>query len=53
MQEPGRILLIEDNADDELLTLRAFQKSKLNNKIDVVRDGEQAIQYFSKARSNY
>lgn len=48
MPEPGRILLIEDNEDDELLTLRAFKKSNLNNVIDVLRDGEEAIKYFSK-----
>lgn len=49
MNQPGKILLIEDNEDDELLTLRAFKKSNLNNQIEVLRDGEAAINYFSKA----
>ena len=37
------ILLVEDNADDEALTLRALNKSKVANKIVVVRDGAEAL----------
>ncbi len=37
------ILLVEDNADDEALTLRAFQKSQILNPIKVARDGQQAL----------
>lgn len=40
------ILLVEDNADDEALTLRALNKSKVANKIDVVRDGAEALDYL-------
>ena len=40
------ILLIEDNADDEALTLRALNKSKIANKIVVVRDGAEALEYL-------
>jgi len=40
------ILLVEDNADDVELTLRAFEKSKVANDIVVVRDGEQALNYL-------
>jgi two-component system, response regulator len=38
------ILLIEDNPEDVEITLRAFQKYHLANKIHVVRDGEEALQ---------
>lgn len=40
------ILLIEDNADDEALTLRAFKKSNLSNEIVVTRDGAEALDYL-------
>lgn len=40
------ILLIEDNADDEALTLLAFRKSKMNIEVDVARDGAEALDYF-------
>jgi two-component system response regulator len=41
------ILLVEDNPDDEALMLRAFQRSKLANRIDVARDGVEALAYLS------
>ncbi len=41
-----KILLVEDNADDEALTIRALNKSKVANKIDVVRDGAEALDYL-------
>jgi two-component system, response regulator len=45
------ILMVEDNADDEQLTLRAFAKHHLTNKIHVVRDGQEALDYiFCKGR---
>jgi two-component system response regulator len=40
------ILLVEDNANDVELTLRAFEKSNVSNEIVVVGDGEQAINYL-------
>jgi two-component system response regulator len=40
------ILLVEDNANDVKLTMRAFEKSKVSNEIVVVRDGEEAIDYL-------
>jgi CheY-like chemotaxis protein len=40
------ILLVEDNPHDELLTLRALQRINLANRIDVVRDGQQALDYL-------
>lgn len=38
------ILLVEDNPDDEELTLRALKKSGLANRIDVARDGKEALE---------
>ena len=40
------ILLVEDNPDDELLTLRALKKTKLVNEIAVAHDGEEALDYL-------
>lgn len=40
------ILLVEDNADDEALTLRALNKSKVANKIIIARDGAEALDYL-------
>lgn len=40
------ILLVEDNANDIELTLRAFEKSNVTNEIVVACDGEQAIHYL-------
>lgn len=40
------ILLVEDNADDEALTLRALQKSNIGNKVIVVRDGVEALDFL-------
>jgi len=42
------ILLVEDNSQDELLTLRALRKANVANRIDVVRDGQQALDYLSR-----
>lgn len=40
------ILLVEDNPDDEMLTLRAFRHANLLNKVVVVRDGAEALDYL-------
>lgn len=40
------ILLVEDNSNDELLTLRAFQKNHIVNPVIVARDGEEALDYL-------
>lgn len=40
------LLLVEDNQQDELLTLRALKKNNILNKVDVVRDGQEALDYL-------
>lgn len=40
------ILLVEDNSDDEILTIRALKKNNLVNDIDVARDGAEALDYL-------
>jgi two-component system response regulator len=42
------ILLVEDNPDDEALTLRAFEKNNISNRIVVVRDGAEALDWLFK-----
>ena len=46
------ILLVEDNADDELLTLRALKKASVANRIEVVRDGAEALDFVFRS-GNY
>ena len=41
-----KILLVEDNANDVILTQRMFAKSKIANEIIVVGNGEEAIKYL-------
>lgn len=43
------ILLVEDNPDDELLTLRALRKSGMGDGVVVARDGVEALEYLSRA----
>lgn len=40
------ILLVEDNPDDEALTIRALNKNKIANNLSVVRDGVEALDFL-------
>ena len=47
MNDPDKvILLVEDNPDDEALTLRALWRSHLLNPIEVARDGVEALDFL-------
>jgi CheY-like chemotaxis protein len=46
MSDTGRILLVEDSAQDVELTLTALGKHNLANEVVVVRDGEEALDYL-------
>lgn len=48
MSSTKTILLVEDNTQDEILTLRTLRKANIANRIDVVRDGQQALDYLFK-----
>ena len=40
------ILVVEDNPDDEALTLRALKKNNIGNEVFVVRDGAEALDFL-------
>ncbi len=40
------VLLVEDNPDDEALTLRALKKNNILNEVIVARDGAEALEYL-------
>jgi CheY-like chemotaxis protein len=42
------ILLVEDNPDDEALTLRAFAKQNICNTVEVARDGAEALEMLNR-----
>jgi two-component system response regulator len=44
--ENKMILLVEDNPDDEALTLRALRKNNIANIVSVARDGSEALDFL-------
>lgn len=46
MKTLARILLVEDNPNDEEMTLEAFAECRLANEVVVVRDGQEALDYL-------
>lgn len=46
MNKPVEILIVEDNANDLELTLRALHKHRIVNHIEVARDGEEALDFI-------
>src|ERR1700731_1828545 len=46
VMETKIILLVEDNADDEALTLRALKKNNIRNRIVVARNGVEGLDYL-------
>ncbi|MCC6616442.1 MAG: response regulator [Anaerolineae bacterium] len=46
MMEDKLILLVEDNPDDEALTLRALKKNNIRNDVIVAHDGVEAVDFL-------
>jgi len=44
--DAAAVLLVEDNPDDEELTLRGLRHANLKNPVDVTRDGQEALDYL-------
>ena len=46
MTQTNALLLVEDNPDDEELTLLAFENSRISNQVVVAHDGVEALDYL-------
>ncbi len=46
MSDERVIMLVEDNPDDEALTIRALRRSNIANRIEVLRNGQDAVDYL-------
>jgi CheY-like chemotaxis protein len=47
-KKPAEILLIEDNPADQRATKRAFERSKLDNRLTIVENGQDALDYLHR-----
>jgi CheY-like chemotaxis protein len=47
MNDAGMILLVEDREEDVILIQKAFERGKIRNPLQIVRNGEEAINYLS------
>ncbi|MFJ5222769.1 response regulator [Streptomyces sp. NPDC088400] len=50
--QPIEVLLVEDDAGDELMTREAFEDNKIRNTLHVVRDGQEALDFLYR-RGDY
>jgi two-component system, response regulator len=50
INSPTRILIVEDNPDDELLLLRQLKKADLDTQVRVITDGGRALDYLTDQR---
>ncbi|HMU46849.1 MAG TPA: response regulator [Chitinophagaceae bacterium] len=51
MTNDVRILLVEDNEGDVVLTLEALKEANMDKNVGVIRDGESALQYLKQENS--
>ena len=45
---PARLLLAEDDVEDQMLIRKAFERSRLANRMDIVNDGEELLDYLHR-----
>lgn len=50
MEKVAKILLIEDNEGDIVLTIQALKDAHLNNELTVIKNGEEAILYLQQLK---
>lgn len=46
--KPIEILLVEDNQGDVVLTMEALEEGRIQNRVTVLRDGQEAIDYLTR-----
>jgi CheY-like chemotaxis protein len=49
--KPVKILLVEDNEGDILLTSDALEECRIMNEVAIIRDGESAIEFFKHLKN--
>jgi len=52
MNTPARILIVEDNPDDEALLMRQLKKAELHEHIKAIHDGGEALKYLTDDQSD-